>query len=241
VSAEILALPKKENALPRLQVNCLKLLESSWFEMISMTLISLYTIFILFWLTMADIIGIDEQILSKIDTSFLTLFFAEILIKTFASNFMFLFDVFNAFDATIVIISEVLNIIGIIAKGLEVLRLIRVVVITVRKITGNQSKLRHQSKNINPVESVCIKILQAIIDSKELSVSVKKEAKWAMEIIESNKLYELNFDMASEEKNMDVEAKAWLNITTEAANDTTQWFGRDLDDFLKEIHRDDVE
>jgi hypothetical protein len=31
----------------------------------------------------------------------------------------------------------------------------------------------------------------------------------------------LNFDMASEEKNMDVEAKAWLNITTEAANDTT--------------------
>jgi hypothetical protein len=42
-----------------------------------------------------------------------------------------------------------------------------------------------------------------------------------MEIIESNKLYELNFDLASEEKNMDVEAKAWLNITTEAANDTT--------------------
>lgn len=47
--------------------------------------------------------------------------------------------------------------------------------------------------------------------------------------------------MASEEKNMDVEAKAWLNITTEAANDTTQWFERDLDDFLKEIHRDDEE
>ena len=42
-----------------------------------------------------------------------------------------------------------------------------------------------------------------------------------MEIIESNKLYEINFDMSSEEKNMDVEAKSWLNITTEAANDTT--------------------
>ena len=72
-------------------------------------------------------------------------------------------------------------------------------------------------------------------------MSIKKEAKWAIEIIESNKLYELNFDMASEEKNMDIEAKAWLNMTTEAANDTTQWFERDLDDFLKEIHRDDVE
>ena len=40
---------------------------------------------------------------------------------------------------------------------------------------------------------------------------------------------------------MDVEAKAWLNITTEAANDTTQWFERDLDDFLKEIHRENEE
>ena len=66
-----------------------------------------------------------------------------------------------------------------------------------------------------------MKILQAIIDLREISQSIKKEAKWAIEIIESNKLYELNFDMASEEKNMDVEAKAWLNITTEAANDTT--------------------
>jgi hypothetical protein len=92
----------------------------------------------------------------------------------------------------------------------------------------------------NPVESV-IKILKAITESKELGNSIKKEAKWAVEIIESNKLYELNFDMAAEEKSMGVEAKAWLNITTEAANDTTQWFERDLDDFLKEIHRDDEE
>ncbi len=50
---------------------------------------------------------------------------------------------------------------------------------------------------------------------------MKKEAKWAIEIIESNKLYALNFDMSSEERNMDVEAKAWLNMTTEGANDTT--------------------
>lgn len=44
--------------------------------------------------------------------------------------------------------------------------------------------------------------------------------------------------MSTEEKNMDMEAKAWLNITTEAANDTTTWFERDLDDFLKELHRE---
>lgn len=206
--------------IPKLKLFCLKMLESTCFETISISLISVYTIFILFWLTMADIFGISDFILSKIDTAFLTCFFTEIVIKTFASNFMFLFDAFNCFDASIVFISEILNIMGIIAKGLGVLRLIRVIVITIRKITGNQSKLRHQSKNINPVESM-IKILLQICDQRELSQAVKKEAKWAIEIIESNKLYELNFDMSSEEKNMDVEAKAWLNITTDAANDTT--------------------
>ena len=60
-------------------------------------------------------------------------------------------------------------------------------------------------------------------------------------IIESNKLYDLNMDINSEEKNLDVEAKAWLNITTESANDTTLWFERDLDDFLKELHRESEE
>ena len=72
----------------------------------------------------------------------------------------------------------------------------------------------------NPVESV-IKILKSIIDSKDFNNSIKKEAKWAIEIIEANKLYDLNFDMTSEEKSMGVEAKAWLNMTTEAIDDTS--------------------
>lgn len=38
-----------------------------------------------------------------------------------------------------------------------------------------------------------------------------------------------------------MEAKAWLNMATEQANDTTLWFERDLDDFLKELHREEVE
>jgi hypothetical protein len=200
---------------------------------------------------LAEFFGVPEDLLAQIDNVFLTLFFIEIILKTFASNLMFLLDLFNAFDAAVVIISEVLNIMGIIAKGLGVLRLLRVVVITIRKITGNQSKLRHKAKMANPVESV-IKILQAITEAKDLSNSIKKEAKWAIDIIESNKLYDLNFDMSTASSSDDksttagtggggVESKAWLNMTTDAANDTTQWFERDLDDFLKEIHRDDEE
>lgn len=38
-----------------------------------------------------------------------------------------------------------------------------------------------------------------------------------------------------------MDAKAWLNITTDATNDTSNWFERDLDDFLKEIHRENDE
>lgn len=97
-----------------------------------MILISLYTVFIIFWLTIADLIPfINDNQLSKIDTTFLALFLAEIILKTFASNLRFLFDKFNCFDAIIVIVSFSLNMSGIIAKGLGVLRLVRVVVITI--------------------------------------------------------------------------------------------------------------
>ena len=93
---------------------------------------------------------------------FLTIFLIEIALKTFASSFMFLLlDFFNSFDATIVIASWFLNIVGITMKGLGVLRLIRVVVITMRSITGNKNKLRHQSKMSNPVDSV-VNILKAL-------------------------------------------------------------------------------
>ena len=123
--------------------------------------ISLYTLFILFWLTYLDIIGpvLKETVLAQIDNVFLVFFLIEIVLKSFASNLMYLYDGFNMFDTFIVLLSWILNLVGIIFKGLSVFRLIRVVVIILRKITGNQSKLRHQNKNNNPVESV-ISILQ---------------------------------------------------------------------------------
>lgn len=75
--------------------------------------------------------------LGAIDGVFLSIFFIEIVLKSFASNLMYLYDAFNLFDAVVVILSEVLNLMNIIYPGLGVLRLIRVVVIILRKITGN--------------------------------------------------------------------------------------------------------
>jgi hypothetical protein len=106
-------------------------------ENFSMIVISVYTVFILFDLTFSDILSVDVNLMAQIDSVFLTFFFVEILLKTFASSGMFLVDFFNSFDAAIVMLSEILNLMGVVAKGLGVLRLIRVVVITIRKITGN--------------------------------------------------------------------------------------------------------
>jgi hypothetical protein len=132
-------------------------LESGPVEAISIAIISIYSIFVLFMLTYAEF-GLDkyieESLLFEIDGIFLVFFLVEIFLKTFASNMMYLNEAFNMFDATIVGASMVLNQLEINVKGLSVLRLVRVVVIILRKITGNTSKLRHQNKFNNPVEAV---------------------------------------------------------------------------------------
>lgn len=231
---------KKERAIPNLKISCLKFLEHQWIETISITTIGLYSVFILYDLTITSIFPMDQALIDMIDFVFLTIFFIEIVLKTFASSFMFiLLDFFNMFDATIVILSWFLNISGISFKGLGVLRLIRVVVIMMRSITGNKNKLKHQSKLNNPVDSV-VNILNAL-QKLEITNSVKREAKFAIQIIEDNKLYDLAVDLAGDDKTQDMEAKAWINVTTEVCNDSSLWFERDLGDFLKELHRDDIE
>lgn len=113
------------------------MLEHPTTEAFSFLVINVYAVYILFDLTFSDLLDINPLLMAEIDSVFLSFFFAEIILKTFASSGMYLADGFNFFDATIVLTSEVLNLMGIIAKGLGVLRLIRVVVFTIRKITGN--------------------------------------------------------------------------------------------------------
>ena len=60
----------------------------------------------------------------------------------FASNFMYLHDAFNSFDTFMVSISLLLNLLGLIIKGLGTIRLIRVVVIILRKIRIRRSRTR---------------------------------------------------------------------------------------------------
>lgn len=145
---------KRELAIPRLKNCCLRTLQHRYIENLSLITIGLYSIFILFDLTISQFFDVDAEMVNMIDFVFLNIFFIEIALKTFASSGTFLIDGFNLFDAAIVISSWALMIRGITFKGLGVLRLIRVVVITIRSITGNKSRLRQLSNKLSAVDQV---------------------------------------------------------------------------------------
>jgi len=60
---------KRENAIPRLKIFCLKFLESTPFETVSLATIAIYTIFLLFWLVHEELLtfAIDDKIMSSYD------------------------------------------------------------------------------------------------------------------------------------------------------------------------------
>ena len=100
----------------------MKYLESPPTEFVSMIIISVYAFFVIFWLTHKEFMPtdtkpdakepIDENILIMIDNGFLVFFLLEIVLKTFASNMIYLEDLFSMFDAIIVLVSFILNMVG---------------------------------------------------------------------------------------------------------------------------------
>jgi hypothetical protein len=151
-------------------------LESGAVEMFSMIVIAIYSVFTFFWLIHSGFLpsgadSIYNTIIGEIDCFFLLFFMVKIVLKSFAFNWMYVRDTFNFMDFIIVVLSVCLNLNKFYQPGLGAIRLIRVVVIIVKKISGDGGKLRHQ-KNINiPVESV-IKILVQITVLNEVSPSI---------------------------------------------------------------------
>jgi len=138
---------KTENAIPRLKDFCMKYIESSQVENLSFMVVFIYALFVIFMLTYQEFLSlfpggadlVNYGLLVQMDLVFLVFFLVEIVLKSFASDMIYITqDKFSLFDAIIVLSSFVLNVIGEDIKGLGVLRLIRVVVIVVRKITGNK-------------------------------------------------------------------------------------------------------
>lgn len=113
-----------------------------------------YTVFILVWLSFDTMLPATAQtVMEIIDLVFLVIFIVEIALKTFASSFAYLFDIWNLFDAVIVITSFILSFF-IQAKGIAVLRLIRAVVMTLRAIAGKKLRFRHQALEKNALPAM---------------------------------------------------------------------------------------
>lgn len=140
----------QENSIPLLKIFCLKFLEHETTEVFSTMVVIVYTVFILFWLLSPEFASnpsgviVPDSIMTNIDTYFLVFFFIEIVLKLFASNLMYIYAYANTFDTAVVVISLIFNLMGYTFKILGVLRLVRVVVIILKNITGNTEKLRHE-------------------------------------------------------------------------------------------------
>ena len=94
--------PKTENAIPKLKIICLKMLESTPAETVSMLLISIYSVFILFMLTYKELfyLPVDPSRLTEIDSVFLSIFFFDARMSdSFSFNsFRFSFSYLNIYS-----------------------------------------------------------------------------------------------------------------------------------------------
>ena len=218
-----------------------KLLETPTFQAISLAWLIIYAVFVLFVLSFSDLLN-EDYILGLIDQTFLSIFLLEILMRIFAMSYMFFADPFNIFDTTIVVLSFSLFFVGVSAGGLAVLRLMRLLrlVVVFRKVNAS-GKRKPRGKFSTALEEALF-ILRDIRSIKKLTPKQKKELSWTINIIENNKLYEVNISQSQDKGSgataIDMDSRRWLQLATPASCDPLQWFDRDLDDYLYERQRD---
>ena len=127
------------------------------------------------------------------------------------------------------------------AKGIAVLRLIRAVVMTLRAIAGKKLRFRHQALEKNALPAMRT-IISKLLDNEAIPGKMKRELRWAVSTFENNTIYKYKrsgeLDVA---ETIDPEAKEWMVLGSDQANNVVSWFDKDLDDILHEIHRESDE
>lgn len=170
----------------------------------------------------------------------LLVFMSEIGLKTFVQGFRYYQDIWNSLDAVIVIGSYIIGLI-IQINGLAVLRLLRLLrlVVVLRKVSANTK--RKKAEQFASIVDEVIFILKQLSKTKKMPNQMKKGIKEGVEIIESNKIDEVQIrsqDERGQSRNMDTEHREWYRLCQASANDPQLWFDRDLDDYLYERQRD---
>eukprot|EP00746_Dinoflagellata_sp_MGD_P149227 gnl/MRDRNA2_/MRDRNA2_81287_c0_seq1.p1 gnl/MRDRNA2_/MRDRNA2_81287_c0~~gnl/MRDRNA2_/MRDRNA2_81287_c0_seq1.p1 ORF type:complete len:629 (-),score=113.38 gnl/MRDRNA2_/MRDRNA2_81287_c0_seq1:1-1887(-) len=185
-------------------------------------LVGLYSLFVMTSLSLDDHIEGDEsaeKLFKYTDFAFLCVFVVEIILKIFAYGFDFIFDAWNAFDSSIVIVSFsffFLPTTG--SRGLTLLRLLRLmrVMMVMRRVSDQRKKLQTLKRGGaydlgSNVEKV-LEIIEELQNHPSLEPHVKTDLDWVVEMITSNKLYSMAL-MEDEEgsDNKTAELNAWIN------------------------------
>jgi len=142
------------------------------------------------------------------------------MVKIFAYGFMFLREFINIFDATIVIVSFVMQALNLQAKALGILRVLRLIkVIIEMKKVADQKKLQQQlikeqkrqgSQIASYVERV-LDFLEKLAENADVPKHLREDIQWAVDVISANKLYAGGLEgfKIAEDK---VEVRAWTDL-----------------------------
>uniref|UniRef100_A0A0G4HX23 Phosphodiesterase n=1 Tax=Chromera velia CCMP2878 TaxID=1169474 RepID=A0A0G4HX23_9ALVE len=221
-----------------------EVVSSFYFDAVVYSLVGLYAVFVMIQLALGDeqidqVPGL-ERVFVYFDLTLLCLFLLEIIIRFVAFGLAYLMDLWNLFDAAVVLVSFVFAIVGQTSggqpqntQGLFILRLLRLLrlVLVLRKATKSNKRQRPPGSGIvltSPVE----RVLQSLREIKDLEVRGwvggwmggwklsqrdKDNVDWVMDVISSNKLYsvEITKDKAKDPSDMDIEIQTWLRLASE--------------------------
>lgn len=202
-----------------------QLVEAKQFDMAIYGCVGVYAVFILLVLAIEDYMSPDVQkILEDIDTAFLMIFLVEIFLRTVAHGRWYICDIWNIFDAAVVITSAVFKVAQQQNRSVTLLRLLRLLrlVLVLRKV--NAAKKRpppQQGAGLNfssPVERV-LDTFEEIKNTKGISTSIKERLDWAADIISSNKLYSISVEADKSKGDgqtvLDQEVQDWVQMASE--------------------------
>mmetsp|Transcript_23896 Transcript_23896/g.54438 ORF Transcript_23896/g.54438 Transcript_23896/m.54438 type:complete len:1030 (-) Transcript_23896:59-3148(-) len=207
--------------------------DSKVFERFIYSLVGLYALFILVQMALAGSANEPgyltdewELILEDIDTVFLIVFTIEIVLRLISDGIDYLRDVWNLFDATVVLVSLGFKFYASGGRSLAMFRLLRLfrLVSAIRKAGGGSSRKAKSGAGIqfsSPVERV-LEIFKDIREIKGLPVAMRDNIDWCVDIIASNRLYAISVDTDKSkqwEGFPETEVNEWIRLATDGSTE----------------------
>lgn len=221
------------------------IVESDFFDHFTLGLVIFYAVWVLVQLTFDSDIEANPtatEVFHVFDILVLVLFLTELILRVIVEGYKYFFDLWNVFDATIIIVSFVFTFVEIPGKqGVFVLRLMRLLrlVLILRKAAKKASPRRPPGTGpalTSPIE----RVLSLVRDVSELKKGVtpkdKENLEWVQDVISSNKLYSIAVEnmgrSGKQNSDYELELQYWLRMTTDQLQDAN-WRDEELESLLQ--------